>query len=42
LRERAGLSQKQLGDMVYCSGSMISAIETGAKPAKLDLVQRAL
>jgi transcriptional regulator with XRE-family HTH domain len=40
LRERAGMPQKQLGDMVYCSGSMISAIETGAKPAKLDLVQR--
>jgi transcriptional regulator with XRE-family HTH domain len=40
LRERAGLSQKQLGDMVFCSGSMISAVETGAKPAKLDLVQR--
>jgi transcriptional regulator with XRE-family HTH domain len=40
LRERARLSQKQLGDLVYCSGSMVSAVETGAKPAKLDLVQR--
>ncbi len=40
LRERARLSQKQLADMVYCSASMISGIETGAKRAKLDLVQR--
>jgi transcriptional regulator with XRE-family HTH domain len=40
LRERAKFSQKQLGDMVYCSASLISAIETGTKRAKLDLVQR--
>jgi transcriptional regulator with XRE-family HTH domain len=40
LRERARLSQKQLADMVFCSASMISAIETGAKRAQLDLVQR--
>jgi transcriptional regulator with XRE-family HTH domain len=40
LRERAGLSQKQLADVVHYSASLISAIETGTKPAKFDLVQR--
>jgi transcriptional regulator with XRE-family HTH domain len=40
LRERAKLSQKQLADMVYCSASMISAVETGTKRAKIDMVQR--
>lgn len=40
LRERAGLSQKQLADLVHYSASLISAIETGTKPAKLDLVRR--
>lgn len=40
LRERAGLSQKELAAKVYCSPSLISAVETGAKPAKLDLVDR--
>ena len=40
LRERAGMSQKQLADMVNYSASFISAIENGAKPAKFSLVQR--
>jgi len=40
LRERAGMSQKQLADMVNYSGSFISAIENGTKPAKFSLVQR--
>jgi transcriptional regulator with XRE-family HTH domain len=40
LRERAGMSQKQLADAVHYSASFISAIETGTKPAKLDLVRR--
>ena len=40
LREQAGLSQRDLGARVYCSASLISAIELGAKPAKLDLVER--
>jgi transcriptional regulator with XRE-family HTH domain len=40
LREQAGLSQRELAARVYCSASLISAIELGAKPAKLDLVER--
>jgi transcriptional regulator with XRE-family HTH domain len=40
LRERAGMSQKQLADIVHYSASLISAIETGTKPAKLDLVRQ--
>ena len=40
LREQAGLSQRELAMRVYCSASLISAIEIGTKPAKLDLVER--
>lgn len=40
LREQAGLSQRDLAMRVYCSASLISAIELGTKPAKLDLVER--
>ena len=40
LRERAGMSQKQLADTVHYSASFISAIENGTKPAKSDLVSR--
>lgn len=40
LRERAGMSQRQLADIVNYSASLISAIETGTKPAKSDLVRR--
>jgi transcriptional regulator with XRE-family HTH domain len=40
LREQAGLSQRELAARVFCSASLISAIELGAKPAKLDLVER--
>jgi transcriptional regulator with XRE-family HTH domain len=39
LRERAGLSQKELAAQVYCSASLISGIETGTKRAKLDLIK---
>jgi transcriptional regulator with XRE-family HTH domain len=39
-RERAGLTQKQLAKVVFCSDSLISAIENGTKPAKADLVGR--
>jgi transcriptional regulator with XRE-family HTH domain len=40
LREKAGLSQRELAERVYCSASLISAIENATKPAKLDLVKR--
>jgi transcriptional regulator with XRE-family HTH domain len=40
LRERTGMSQKQLADTVHYSASFISAIENGTKPAKSDLVNR--
>jgi transcriptional regulator with XRE-family HTH domain len=40
LRERAGMSQKQLADIVNYSASFISAIENGTKPAKFSLVQQ--
>jgi len=40
LREQAGLSQRELAQRVYCSPSLISAVELGTKPAKLDLVER--
>ena len=39
-RERAGLTQKQLAKVVFCSDSLISAVENGTKPAKVDLVGR--
>lgn len=41
LRENAGLTQKDLAEKVFCSPSLLSAIETGHKPAKRDLVERA-
>lgn len=40
LREQAGITQSRLAESVYCSPSLISAIELGTKPAKLDLVKR--
>lgn len=39
-RERAGLTQKQLSKTVFCSDSLISAIENGTKPAQRDLAER--
>lgn len=39
-RERVGLTQKQLAQAVFCSDSLISAIENGTKPAKQDLLER--
>lgn len=39
-RERAGLTQKQLASRVFCSDSLISAIENGTKPVKQDLLER--
>lgn len=41
LRENAGLTQKDLAEKVFCSPSLVSAIEKGHKPAKRDLVERA-
>lgn len=39
-RERAGMTQKDLASLVYCSDSLISAIENGTKRAKRDLIER--
>lgn len=39
-RERAGLTQKELSKTVFCSDSLISAIENGTKPAQRDLAER--
>ena len=39
-RERAALTQKQLSSAVYCSDSLISAIENGTKTAQKDLAER--
>lgn len=39
LRERAGMTQAKLAAKVFCSASLISEIERGNKPAKLDLVK---
>lgn len=40
LREQARITQENLAQMVFCSPSLISAIERGNKPAKMDLVNR--
>jgi transcriptional regulator with XRE-family HTH domain len=37
-REQSGLTQKQLSKALYCSDSLISAIENGTKTAQSDLV----
>jgi len=39
-RTRADQTQAELAALVFCSPSLISAIENGTRPAKLDLVER--
>ncbi len=38
-REAAGLTQQQLGDIVYCSGSLVGQIETAKKLPTRDFTQ---
>jgi transcriptional regulator with XRE-family HTH domain len=40
LRNRAGLSQVDLAEKVYCSASLLSGIETGVKRAQMETVKR--
>lgn len=39
-REAAGLTQKQLGDIVYCTGSLVGQIETARKLPTLPFSER--
>lgn len=39
-REDAGLTQKQLGDIVYCTGSLVGQIETARKLPTLPFSER--
>ncbi|GAB2584969.1 helix-turn-helix transcriptional regulator [Streptomyces capparidis] len=41
LREAQGLDQKQLGEIIYCTGSLICQIERAQKAPTLDFTQRA-
>jgi transcriptional regulator with XRE-family HTH domain len=44
-RKAASLTQTELGAKLFCSDSLVSAIETGTKPVTLDhlkLVDKAL
>ncbi|MFF1318836.1 helix-turn-helix domain-containing protein [Streptomyces chartreusis] len=40
-REEAGLTQKKLGDIVYCTGSLVGQIETARKLPTLPFSERA-
>lgn len=40
-REAAGLTQKKLGDIVYCTGSLVGQIETARKLPTQEFSQRA-
>jgi transcriptional regulator with XRE-family HTH domain len=39
-RNRAGLSQEQLGDLINFSGSLIGMVETARRPPSLDFAER--
>ncbi len=41
LRVTAGLSQEEFGKLVHYSASMVSAVETGARPYDRQLLARA-
>ncbi|NJQ02369.1 helix-turn-helix domain-containing protein [Streptomyces zingiberis] len=41
LREAAGLTQKQVGDIIYCTGSLVGQIETAKKPPTRTFTERA-
>ncbi len=41
LREAAGLTQKQLGEVIYCTGSLVGQIETARKPPTREFTERA-
>jgi transcriptional regulator with XRE-family HTH domain len=40
-RKAAGLTQAQLSDLIYCSESLISGIETGQVPATPEFAEAA-
>ncbi|MEU9474452.1 helix-turn-helix transcriptional regulator [Streptomyces sp. NPDC048191] len=40
-REAAGLTQKELGAIVFCTGSLVGQIETGAKVPTREFAERA-
>ncbi|MFB8245230.1 Scr1 family TA system antitoxin-like transcriptional regulator [Streptomyces sp. NPDC055952] len=40
-REAAGLSQKELGDCIYCTGSLVGQIETAHKVPTREFAERA-
>ncbi|KAF4410760.1 helix-turn-helix domain-containing protein [Streptomyces lycii] len=40
LREAAGLTQKQVGDIIYCTGSLVGQIETARKAPTREFTER--